>query len=416
MIRRIQTATDPTTLAIVLAGGNGSRLGNLTADECKPALSFGGHYRNIDFALSNCVNSGVRRIAVLTQYKAHSLIEHIATGWNWLPRALGEFVEIWPAQQRSRSGHYRGTAHAVVENVESISDDPAEQLLVLAGDHIYKMDYRPMLAQHRHSGADITVACVPVPLTEASQLGVVVTDGQQKATEFIEKPQVVPAAAIQAGQVLASMGIYVISRQYLLNQLSREAQLPDSEFDFGRHVLPSAVKDGRVSVYTFKDVHGQMQYWRDIGTLDAYWAAHMDLLQTAPPINLNDPDWPVMTANMALSPSRVLAESLQDGSVTNSLLGAGTVVDNARLDRTVLANSSSVGKGSSLDECVILPGARIGERCKLRRVIVGAGTVVDDGTRLASMEDAALRGLKISANGITLLTRHCPIITARAVA
>ncbi|MGD9841484.1 MAG: sugar phosphate nucleotidyltransferase [Steroidobacteraceae bacterium] len=415
MTRCNQTATDPNTLALVLAGGNGTRLGNLTADECKPALSFGGHFRNIDFTLSNCVHSGVRRIGVLTQYKPHTLIEHLSTGWNWLPRAMGEFVDILTAQQRSRSGRYWGTAHAVIENIDFIANDPGDQVLVLVGDHIYKMDYRPLLAHHRRSGADITVACVPVPAVEANQLGVLTIDNDDLATSFMEKPQSLPDTAISNGQVLASMGIYVISKRFLFSHLTETVMQPESEFDFGRHVLPVAVAKSRVSVYTFKDSQGRVQYWRDVGTLDAYWHAHMDLLLQPPPINLHDCEWPFLTATDSAPPARVLTPPDCRGLVANSLLGSGTVVDHAQLDLTVLSTRSTIGVGSRLDECVVLPGATIGARCQLWRTVVGAGAVIADDT-LVGAGHTTLPRIPNSVYGVTLLTKHCQLDATRVAA
>jgi glucose-1-phosphate adenylyltransferase len=408
-------ATDPNTLALILAGGNGTRLGDLTGDECKPALAFAGHFRNIDFTLSNCVHSGVRRIGVLTQYKPHTLIEHLSTGWNWLPRTMGEFVDILTAQQRSRSGRYWGTAHAVAENIDFILDDPGDQVLVLAGDHVYKMDYRPLLAHHRRSGADITVACVPVPAAQAHQLGVLSTDDHDLALSFTEKPQSLPDTAIHDGQVLASMGIYVISKRFLLSHLNATAAQPESEFDFGRHVLPAAVAEGRVSVYTFKDSHGRVQYWRDVGTLDAYWQAHMDLLLPTPPFDLYDHEWSFLTAPNSAPPARVLTPPSCSGLIANSLLAAGTVVDHAQLNRTVLSTRSIVGAGSFLDECVVLPGATIGARCHLWRTVIGAGTVVADGT-LIDAGNASLGALHTSSHGVTLITKHCRLSTAQVAA
>src|ERR1700722_8170661 len=257
------------TVALILAGGNGTRLGELTRWQCKPAISFGGHFRNIDFTLSNCVNSGVRRIGVLTQYKAQSLINHIGGGWNFLARPLGEFIDVWPAQQRLHSSWYVATADAVHQNLDLLLAQRSRYTLILAGDHVYKMNYRLLLEKHVATGADVTVACVPVPVDESAAFGVLGVDERQRVRSFIEKPQ--PSSLGLSGQrtVLASMGVYVFNTSYLDQQLKRDATEAPSAHDFGRDILPRAVRDHRVAAYSFVDADGQPGYWRDVGTLDA---------------------------------------------------------------------------------------------------------------------------------------------------
>ncbi len=377
---RAQLAPHTDTFALVLAGGNGTRLGNLTRWQCKPAVPFGGHYRNIDFTLSNCINSGVRRVAVLTQYKAHSLIAHLTGGWGFLPRALGEFVEIWPAQQRLHSGWYAGTADAVFQNLDLVLAQRNRYTLVLAGDHIYKMDYRRVLEEHAASGANVTVACVPVPAEDAGAYGVLGVHPSRRIHSFIEKPAPGTCATLATSTVLASMGVYVFTTDYLAEVLRRDAGCSDSIHDFGHDVLPFAVREDHAAAHLFLDPSGRPGYWRDVGTLDSYWQAHMELLEPQPPIDLHDPAWPIHTLVESLPPARLAFDAVRRGSVTNSLLSAGTVVCGATVTNSVLSTNVRVGDGSLLDEVVVLPGARIGSNCRLRRVVVDSGTEVSDGT------------------------------------
>ena len=371
------------TLALVLAGGNGTRLGELTKWQCKPAIPFAGHFRNIDFTLSNCVNSGVRRIAVLTQYKAHGLIVHLNGGWNFLPRATGEFLEVWPAQQRIHSGWYAGTADAVFQNLDLVLAQRSRYTLVLAGDHIYKMDYRRMLEQHVASGAGVTVSCVPVPIEMAGSFGVLGVNAQRNVHSFIEKPAPATLEAVDgpadSSTVLASMGIYVFTTDYLVELLGRDASQAGSSHDFGKDILPAAVREGRVTAHQFVDDSGAPGYWRDVGTLDSYWGAHMELLGATPPMDLYDDAWPIHTMATVCAPARV-SDDAGRHSVTNSLLASGTVVGRATVMRSVLSTNVRVGDGSLLDEVVALPGARIGAGCKLHRCIVDSNVVVADGT------------------------------------
>jgi glucose-1-phosphate adenylyltransferase len=368
------------TVALILAGGNGARLGELTRLQCKPAISFGGHFRNIDFTLSNCVNSGVRRIAVLTQYKAHTLIAHLTAGWNFLPRALGEFVEVWPAQQRLHTGWYAGTADAVFQNLDLVLAQRSRYTLVLAGDHIYKMDYRQLLEQHVASGAGVTVGCVPVPLESASSFGVLGVDEQRNVQSFIEKPAVSTLGPTSSSTVMASMGIYVFTTDYLADLLNRDACRADSAHDFGRDILPHAVHENRVGAHPFLDSAGRPGYWRDVGTIDSYWQAHMELLTSEPPMDLYDPAWPIRTLAEVLPPAKLADDSGRRGFVANSMLAAGCVVGSATVTHSVLSTNVRVSDGSTLDEAVVLPNARIGANCRLRRVIVDAGAEVPDGT------------------------------------
>ena len=367
------------TFALILAGGNGTRLGELTRWQCKPAIPFGGHFRNIDFTLSNCVNSGVRRMAVLTQYKSHGLLAHLNAAWNFLPRAMGEFVEVWPAQQRIHSGWYAGTADAVYQNLDLLLTQRSRYTLVLAGDHIYKMDYARMIEHHARSGAGVTISCVPVPIETSASYGVVGVDAQNNVHSFIEKPAPATLEAAASSSVLASMGIYVFTTDYLVELLSRDATQAASAHDFGKDILPMAVCDNRVTAHLFLDERGEPGYWRDVGTLDSYWSAHMELLDAQPAMDLYDSRWPIHTHAQVCPPARIADEGGRYG-VTSSLLAAGTVVGRSTVTRCVLSTNARVGDGALLDEAVVLPGARIGAGCKLRRVIVDSNVEVPDGT------------------------------------
>jgi len=393
------------TFALVLAGGNGTRLGELTKWQCKPAIPFAGHFRNIDFTLSNCVNSGVRRIAVLTQYKAHGLISHLNGGWNFLPRATGEFLEVWPAQQRVHSGWYAGTADAVFQNLDLVLAQRSPYTLVLAGDHIYKMDYRRMLEQHVATGAGVTVGCVPVPRDMASSFGVIGLNAQRGVHSFIEKPA--PAILDAIGEfvatptVLASMGIYVFTTEYLVELLTRDASVGASAHDFGKDILPTAVREGRVGAFPFLDEKGAPGYWRDVGTLDSYWGAHMELLDPEPAMDLYDEEWPIHTMATVCAPARI-ADDAGRHAVTSSLLAGGTVVGRSSVTRSVLSTNVRVGDGSLLDEVVVLPGARIGSGCKLRRCIIDSNVHVADGTVVGFQPPSNIE--RVGAPRIALIT------------
>jgi glucose-1-phosphate adenylyltransferase len=391
------------TFAVILAGGNGTRLGELTRWQCKPAIPFGGHFRNIDFTLSNCVNSGFRRIGVLTQYKAHSLISHIVAGWSFLPRALGEFVEIWPAQQRLHTGWYAGTADAVYQNLDLVLAQRSRYTLVLAGDHVYKMDYAKLVEQHVTSGAGVTIACVPVPIESAGSFGVLGVDEQHRVHSFIEKPAPATLTSASSPSVLASMGIYVFTTDYLEQLLKRDAAQSDSAHDFGKDILPFAVRESRVVAHAFVDDQGRPGYWRDVGTLDSYWQAHMELLGNNPSMDLYDTAWPIRTLAEILPPARIAEDNGRRGFVSNSMLSAGTVIGCASVTRSVLSTNVRVGDGSVLDEVVALPNARIGANCRLRRVIIDSGVDVPDGTVVGWQAAASIERMA-SAQHVALIT------------
>ncbi|HWW81484.1 MAG TPA: glucose-1-phosphate adenylyltransferase [Steroidobacteraceae bacterium] len=402
---RFDTDLAGETVALILAGGNGTRLGELTRWQCKPAIPFAGSFRNIDFTLSNCVNSGVRRIAVLTQYKAQSLINHISAGWSFLARPLGEFVELWPAQQRLHDSWYVGTADAVHQNLDLLLAQRSRYTLVLAGDHVYKMNYRRLLEQHASTGADVTVACVPVPIEESAGFGVLGVDERQRVRSFIEKPQPSSLGLSGPRTVLASMGVYVFNTSYLEQQLRRDAGEESSTHDFGRDILPRAVRDHQVAAYSFVDADGAPGYWRDVGTLDAYWQAHMELLAPEPPMELYDPAWPILTLPEQLPPAKLLYAPGRHGFVANSLLAGGVVVRGATVTNSVLAGNVRVAEGTLLDEAVVLPGARIGANCRLRRVIVDAEVEIPDGISLGWQPASPVETMRTGGR-VTLLSQN----------
>ena len=388
------------TLAVIMAGGNGTRLGDLTRWDCKPALPFGGQYRNIDFPLSNCVNSGIRRIGVLTQYKAHSLIQHIAQGWNFLRPELNEFVELWPAQQRKGQRWYDGTADAVYQNLELIMERTPAYVLVLAGDHVYKMDYRPMIEAHAASGADVTVGCVEVPVDEAGSFGVMGVDTNGWVEDFQEKPANPKAVPGRPNIALGSMGIYVFNRDFLFEALKNDAGDSSSSHDFGRNLLPSMVRDNRVFAYSFcnEDTGGQA-YWRDVGTIDSYWQANMDLLEDFSELDLHDERWPILTHQPPRAPTRFMGA----GSASRSIVAAGSLIA-GRVERSVLFPECEVGHGSTVEGSLVLPNACIGRNCRLRNVVVDGGCEIPDGTVIGEDPEEDAANYDVSAGGVVLVT------------
>jgi glucose-1-phosphate adenylyltransferase len=388
------------TLAVVMAGGSGTRLGELTRWDSKPALPFGGQYRNIDFPLSNCLNSGVRQMAVLTQYKAHSLIQHLQQGWSFLRPELGEFVELWPAQQRKGQRWYDGTADAVFQNIELIMERAPEYVLVLAGDHVYKMNYGPMIEAHAASGADATVGCVEVALEEARAFGVMAVDGSGWVEEFQEKPDHPKAVPGRSNIALGSMGIYVFNRDFLFDALIEDATSPSSSHDFGRNLLPKMVRDRRVLAHAFVDGRsGEQAYWRDVGTVDSYWEANMDLLEDSPKLDLHDSAWPIWTHQPPRTPTRFM----RDGVATRSLVAAGSLIA-GRVDHSVVFSECEIGLGSLIEHSLVLPKARVGRHCRLHNVIIDSGCEVPDGTVIGedSIDDAV--AYDVSPQGIVLVT------------
>jgi glucose-1-phosphate adenylyltransferase len=394
------------TLAVVLAGGRGTRLGALTTNRAKPALPFGGSLRVIDFALGNAFNSGLRRVAVLTQYKAQGLIRHLMR--TAVEPGRGTLVDIVPAQQQTGESWYGGTADAVHQNLELVRESGARQVLVLAGDHVYKMDYRRMLDDHHRSGAAASVACVEVPRSKACAFGVVGVDASGHVTSFAEKPAHPARLPGRDDLTLVSMGIYIFDVPALVAALCEDAADPDSCHDFGHNLMPRLIRRARVHAHRFADscvglAAGAEPYWRDIGTLDAYWAAHMDLLGDAPPLDLYDPAWPI-TGVPPPGPAARFEATAGAGSVTDVIVSSGCRVSGATLARSVLCPDVRILPGSRVDESVLLPGVQVGRNVVLRRTIVDAGCTLPDGIRIGVHADEDRARFHVTEQGVTLVS------------
>ncbi|MBK1717392.1 glucose-1-phosphate adenylyltransferase [Thiocystis violacea] len=396
------------TLALILAGGRGSRLMHLTAWRSKPAVPFGGKFRIIDFPLSNCINSGIRRIGVLTQYKAHSLILHIQKGWGFLRGEFGEFVELWPAQQRvAETAWYAGTADAVFQNLDIIRDHNPEYILVLAGDHIYKMDYGAMIAYHVESGADMTVGCLEVDVERAREFGVMSVDGEQRVRSFAEKPDTPETIPGMPGRCLASMGIYVFNRGFLFEQLYKDADTPSSSHDFGKDIIPNVIKLYRVMAYTFRDPRsGELAYWRDVGTLDAFWEANLELIGVTPPLNLYDKSWPIWTYQEQLPPAKfVFDDEDRRGMAVDSMVSGGCIISGATVRHSLLFSNVRVNSYAQISDSVILPDVDIGRKCIVRNAVIDRYCQLEEGIQIGVDPEADRRaGFHVSEGGITLVT------------
>jgi glucose-1-phosphate adenylyltransferase len=399
-------------VALVLAGGRGSRLKNLTDKRAKPAVYFGGKFRIIDFALSNCLNSGIRRIGVITQYKSHSLIRHLQRGWAFLKTEMNEFVDLLPAQQRiDEESWYRGTADAVFQNLDIIQGYRADYVLVLAGDHIYKMNYALMLADHVAKGNECTVGCIAVPRHEATAFGVMAVDGNNAIIDFVEKPADPPHMPGHPELALASMGIYVFNTKYLYEQLERDMKDPASDHDFGRDIVPEAVKQGKAVAHPFDlsavtSDPNEAPYWRDVGTIDAYWDANIDLTATDPLLNMYDTKWPVWTYQQQLPPAKfVHNQDDRRGLAIESIVSGGCIISGS-VFRSVLFSSVRVHSHSAVNWSVLLPGVHIGRGARLTRVIIDRGCIIPDGMVVGEDPAEDERRFHRSEGGITLVTRE----------
>ncbi|MFK7885796.1 MAG: glucose-1-phosphate adenylyltransferase [Gammaproteobacteria bacterium] len=396
------------TLALVLAGGQGSRLHELTKWRAKPSLYFGGKFRIIDFALSNCINSGIRRIGVLTQYKAHSLIRHLVHGWSQFHAGKREFVEILPASQRIGGEWYRGTSDAVYQNLDIIRTHDPKMVLILAGDHVYKMDYGPLLAHHARVQADMTVCCVEVPIEEAAgQLGVMTVDENGRVIGFEEKPENPTPTYGKTDTCLASMGNYVFNTHFLYEQVIKDADDPKTQHDFGRNIIPNIIDKYAVHAYPLRDtVTGAQAYWRDVGTLDGYYDANMELVSVSPEFNIYDREWPIFTHQMQAPPAKfVFNDDDRRGTALDSMVSGGCVISGATLKGSLLFSNSHVHSYSMVEDSVILPEVQIGERCKIRRAIIDRGTIVPEGSQIGyDAEQDRKRGFRVTESGITLVT------------
>ena len=394
------------TLALILAGGRGSRLKHLTLWRAKPAVPFGGKFRIIDFPLSNCVNSGIRRIGVLTQYKAHSLIVHIQRGWSFLRGEFGEFVEILPAQQRIETSWYAGTADAVYQNLDIIRAHNPSYILILAGDHIYKMDYGAMIAHHVERQADLTVGCIEVPLEKARAFGVMSVDEAGRIVRFTEKPAEPEPIPGKPDLALASMGIYVFNTPFLFEQLIKDADMPGSTHDFGRDIIPSVIERYRVMAYPFRDVQkGAQAYWRDVGTVDAFWEANLELIGVTPELNLYDEDWPIWTYQQQLPPAKfVFDEPGRRGVAIDSMVSGGCVISGATVRHSLLFSNVRVHSYAEVVDSVVLPDVDIGRNARIRRAVIDKGCRIPPGTVIGEDPGEDARRFHVTEGGVVLVT------------
>lgn len=394
------------TLALILAGGRGSRLKQLTDWRAKPAVPFGGKFRIIDFPLSNCVNSGIRRVGVLTQYKAHSLIRHIQQGWGFMRGALGEFVELLPASQRNEKGWYAGTADAVYQNIDILRNHGPEYVLILAGDHIYKMDYGDMLAEHVAQNADMTIGCIEVPIAEATALGVMSVDVNRRIVAFDEKPERPTPMPGRDDVALASMGIYVFNAAFLYEQLIKDADTKDSSHDFGHDIIPSLIKNYKVVAFPYKDVQGNDPgYWRDVGTIDAFWSANLELIGVTPELNLYDDEWPIWTHQAQQPPAKfVFDDDDRRGMAVDSMVSGGCIISGSTVRHSVLFSNVEVHSFSVVEDSVLLPDVNVGRNCRLKKVVVDKGCVIPEGTVIGEDLEQDAKRYHVSPNGVVLVT------------
>ncbi len=411
------------TMALILAGGRGSRLLQLTDDRAKPAVPFAGKFRIIDFPLSNCINSHIRRVAVLTQYKAHTLIKHLQRGWGFLRGEFNEFVEIWPAQQRIQEEWYKGTADAIYQNLDIIQEHLPEYVLILAGDHIYKMDYGNMLAFHAQREADLTIGCIPVPLEQAKAFGVMAIDDERRITAFAEKPKAPQTMPNDPARALASMGIYIFNRDYLIEKLKNDAVEALSEHDFGKNIIPQAIEKDRVFAFPFvenrekqvdEDEQGrgikvrqqQPAYWRDVGTIDAFWESNLELIGVVPELNLYDEEWPIWTYQEQLPPAKfVFDDDERRGMAVDSMVSGGCIISGSIVRHSLLFSSVRVNSFSLIENSVILPNCTIGRYCEVHKAVLDEGVNLPDGTIIGKNRADDEQRFTVSEGGVVLVTQ-----------
>jgi glucose-1-phosphate adenylyltransferase len=398
-------------LALVLAGGRGSRLKQLTDRRAKPAVFFGGKFRIIDFALSNCLNSGVRRICVLTQYKAHSLLRHLQMGWSFLRPEMNEFLDLLPAQQRlDEATWYRGTADAVYQNFDIFRAADAEYFIVLAGDHVYKMDYSNMLQDHVDKGADCTVACIEVPLEEASSFGVMAVDDSMRIVDFLEKPKDPPAIIGRLGRALASMGVYVFSAEFLYDELERDHRDATSSHDFGKDVIPNLVSRGLAVAHSFEDSCVKTTpeadaYWRDVGTIDSYWSANIDLVTPVPSLDIYDRNWPIWTYQQQLPPAKfVFDDEDRRGMAVDSMVSGGCIISGATVRRSLLFSNCRINSHARTAGAVLLPDVEVGRRARLSNVVVDRGCHIPEDLVIGEDPEFDAKRFYRSDQGVTLVS------------
>ena len=394
------------TLALIMAGGRGERLKHLTKWRAKPSVPFGGKFRIIDFPLSNCINSGIRRIGVLTQYKSHSLNLHIQRGWGHLRGDFGEFVELLPAQQRIDATWYAGTADSIYQNLDIIRSHKPEFVLILAGDHIYKMDYGAMLAKHVQSEADITVGCIEVAVENSSAFGVMGVDENFRIKSFDEKPEKPATIPGRPDESLCSMGIYIFNTDLLFELLIRDADTTTSSRDFGKDIIPYAIEKYHAQAYPFTDAHSGIQsYWRDVGTVDAFWAANLELIGITPELNLYDDEWPIWTSQEQLPPAKFIFDDDQRrGMAIDSMVSGGCIISGARVRHSLLFSNVSVDCYTKIDSSVILPNVTIGKNCRIYHAIIDKGCIIPDGMVIGKDSEHDKERFHVSPNGVVLVT------------
>lgn len=399
------------SMVFVLAGGRGSRLKELTDRRVKPAVPFGGKARIIDFALSNALNSGIRKIAIATQYKAHSLIRHLQRGWTFFRAERNEFLDILPASQRNGTeGWYAGTADAVTQNIDIVDSYGVDYVIILAGDHIYKMDYEIMLREHVENDADVTVGCLTVPRMEATAFGVMATDDRGQITSFLEKPADPPAMPDDPDSALASMGIYVFKWSYLRNLLENDALDPNSSHDFGNDLIPEIVKSGKAMAHRYDRscvrADGAPVYWKDVGTVDAFWEAHIDLTNFTPDLDLWDKNWPIWTYSESVPPAKFIHdESDRRGMAISSMVAGGCIISGTEVRNSCLFTNVHTNSYSVLDHAVVLPKVVINRSARLRRVVIDSGVIIPEGLVVGedAVEDA--KWFHVTDRGVTLITQ-----------
>lgn len=407
---RFVSSITKSTYAMILAGGRGTRLHQLTDWRAKPAVPFGGKFRIIDFVLSNCVNSGIRRIGVATQYKSHSLIQHIQRGWSFLNGQFGEFIDVLPAQQRIEEMWYRGTADAVFQNLDIMRATNPDYVLLLAGDHVYKMDYGKLLAFHVEKQADMTVACIEVPIKDASGFGVMGVNMESRVVNFNEKPDYPTPIPGNPNLALASMGVYVFNTRFLYEQLVRDADDKNSSHDFGKDIIPHLVSENyRVFAQSFEDscvnLNGEVPYWRDVGTIDAYWEANMELTKVTPALNMYDQEWPIWTYQEQLPPAKfVFDDSIRRGMAVDSLVSGGCIISGAHVRNSLLFSNVHIHSYSNVEDSVILPNVKVSRNVTLKRVVVDKNCVIPEGLTAGVNHEEDAKRFFVSDNGITLIT------------
>ncbi len=393
------------TLALILAGGRGTRLKQLTTWRVKPAVPFGGKFRIIDFPLSNCINSGIRRVGVLTQYKSHSLIRHIQRGWGSFRGEFGEFIELLPAQQRIQESWYSGTADAIYQNIDIIRAHKPKYVLVLAGDHIYKMDYGPMIAHHVEKGADMTIGCIEVPLEQAKAFGVMSVNEDDKIIDFNEKPANPDSLPGRDDVALASMGIYIFSTKFLYEELIRDADESQSSHDFGNDIIPAVIDKHSVYSYAFRDLQADRQgYWRDVGTVDAFWQANIELVDVVPELNLYDRQWPIWTTQEQLPPAKfVFDDDGRRGQAIDSMVSGGCLISGATVRGSVLFSNVHIHSYSTIEGAVILPDVDVAENCRIKNAVIDKGCKIPAGTIIGEDPKADAERFHVSEKGVVLV-------------